>query len=481
MRVHRILPALIAVAAAALADEGAPLGLRDAIASALERNADLAREAVNVGVAEANIGVAHGPLDFRLGADVSARRSPSFLGNQTEFLWDIFVGRRLPTAGDLELRLATELVRNEFICQGLDAPADCTAYTPSVKLELRQPLLRGGWPMVMEAPIRKAEIARTAAAWRRAARAGEMLRDVVSTYWEVAYAAREVEIRHGALALARKQLELTRAEIAAGRLAPADSLGVERAIVENEEGVILAENALLDRSITLRRLMGERVNAGVAPYAPSDEPRVAPSAGDPRALAADALARNPTLLAARADGRVRAIDVEVARRGTLPTLNAIGSIGEAGRASSYGDAVDPEALETTWAAGLSFVWQIGDRSAHGAEEIARLEQRRVSVTVSDLEADVAAQVARLTASLRAAAKRVEVVQVQLRLAQQNLEAEEARFTVGRVRNQDVLNRQEELRATRLRGVRAAVDYLRVQVALDAVTGAILERYGVAAR
>jgi outer membrane protein TolC len=60
----------------------------------------------------------------------------------------------------------------------------------------------------------------------------------------------------------------------------------------------------------------------------------------------------------------------------------------------------------------------------------------------------------------------------------DLEAERARFAVGRATNFDVLRRQEELAIAKLRQARARTDHLKATAALGAVTSEILERYDV---
>jgi len=492
----RVLVGLLLVQSA-VAQE--PLGLRDAIARSLRDNRDLAREAINVSVADANIVAAEGPFDFVVGARAGYDRSlfgqnvfvpnlataaqddflPVFvIANRNVLSYGADVSRHLATGGDLTLGFQSSRSDTTGSVQNVDFGQ--LSYDSELTLTLRQPLLRGFGSTVAERDMRRAEVGRSAAGWRRAARAADMLRDLVRGYWEVAFAARDLETRTGALDLARKQLELTRAEIGAGRLAPVDSLAVERTIAEREEQVVIAENTLLARSIDLRRLMGMPLDAATQPFHPTDAPSVNPT---PPAVGPElqaALSGSPSLRAVRADGQVRRIDVEVARNLERPDLNFAGSIGRGDAAQDqYSEAVGFE--EWVGSAGLVFSYPIGNNSAEAAATIAVKERERAEITVKDLEENISGTVIRLTADVRAAAKRIEVTRVGARLAEQNLTAEQARFSVGKVRNQDVLERQDELRAAQAREVRAAVDYLSATAALEAATGKILDRYGVAPR
>ena len=66
-------------------------------------------------------------------------------------------------------------------------------------------------------------------------------------------------------------------------------------------------------------------------------------------------------------------------------------------------------------------------------------------------------------------------------AQKNLDAERARFDVGRSTNNDVLLRQQELKSAEVQIARAVADLANAETALAALTGDILERYGVVLR
>jgi outer membrane protein TolC len=87
-------------------------------------------------------------------------------------------------------------------------------------------------------------------------------------------------------------------------------------------------------------------------------------------------------------------------------------------------------------------------------------------------------VLRLMAQIDVAKRRIDVLAPTTDHATLDLEAERARFAVGRSTNFDVLRRQEELSNAKLRQARARTDYLKAFAALGAVTDEILDRYQV---
>jgi outer membrane protein TolC len=64
------------------------------------------------------------------------------------------------------------------------------------------------------------------------------------------------------------------------------------------------------------------------------------------------------------------------------------------------------------------------------------------------------------------------------LSEKNIEAERRRFESGKSTNFDVLQRQDEQKQARLRLARAASDYLRATIQIYALSGELLDRYGV---
>jgi outer membrane protein TolC len=74
---------------------------------------------------------------------------------------------------------------------------------------------------------------------------------------------------------------------------------------------------------------------------------------------------------------------------------------------------------------------------------------------------------------------VEVAEVSLDLAIENLEAEQARFDVGRATNFDVLERLDAIDTAAAAALNAQIAYLKALAQLQALNGEILPAYGLA--
>ena len=119
-----------------------------------------------------------------------------------------------------------------------------------------------------------------------------------------------------------------------------------------------------------------------------------------------------------------------------------------------------------------------NRIAGGQERAARWAGERAQLDAVDYDREIRFQVLRLSSNIETASKRLELAKATVGFATQNLEAEKARFSVGRSTNNEVLRVQQELKNAEIQVVRATVDLLLGQTNLSAITGDLLETHRV---
>jgi outer membrane protein TolC len=306
--------------------------------------------------------------------------------------------------------------------------------------------------------------------------------------------------------VSRKQLERTEALVRAGRLSPVEAKAVEQGLASRESDVLVAENSLLDVSLTLRTLMGQefadRDTLGVFPMT---DPVVKARPVDIKAEVSRALQTNPQIRQVELSMASLRIDEMVAANNRLPTLdfsgtfapqgrsidtNADASTGDPGKQGNWGEAfrnmfnepseMRSEGLLADWSiqGSLSLTWDIQNRGPKGQHEAVKLQLKRAAYQLKQARQQVASSVIRAANSLRTAAKVMDVSQISLDLAIENLEAEQARFDVGRATNFDVLLRLDEVDAAAAQALSAQIAYLKTLVQLQALNGELLPAYGL---
>ena len=178
--------------------------------------------------------------------------------------------------------------------------------------------------------------------------------------------------------------------------------------------------------------------------------------------------------------RLSELDLATARSTLRPRLDFVASAGALGRRLALRDSLAQTAGfgELTGSAGLAFELPLQNRTAHGQMLAAENDLELANINAQDFALQVQDLVLRATHGIRTAARRAELGRREVEFAQQNLDAERARFQAGRATNNDVLLRQQELKDAETRLLRTTVDQTETEVALAALTAEVLDRYGV---
>ncbi len=483
---------LIAVLPVLLLSGEETLDLGAAIQRALAKNPDALREVANVDTANAGVLRTQSQFDYTLTANTSYARAFQAGGllQSTPFdrlAYDAGIARGLETANGASLSLSfegsrqfqTALVRDPT---GVMAPTrvESVTWSNGLVLQLTHPLLKGMGLDVVARPRQAAEQRVTAAIANRRARVVGVVRDLALGYWELAYAVEDVAIKRKAVQLAQQQLELTQAQIRVGRLSQVEEYAVKATIAQTEGDLVTAELLQRQRSRDLRRLLGETVDPQAPMLGTPPPPAIQPAAIDAGMEAEKAVVENPALAALRAGVRAAELDRDAVDNMLLPDLSFVGSVGTTGVKPTFGDSMEDVVTVNTpqYSAGLRFSWQLGNRDVTGQKRQAEAARRKAEIDVAALEIDTKLFAMRYADELGTAQRRLELAAVGVEFAQKNLDAEKAKFEVGRTNNYEVLRRQQDLTAAQGRRVRAVVDFLEAQAQLLGVSGRILETYGV---
>ena len=491
------------------------LQLSSVLEAAAETNLDLALTVVDIEISEATVLAALGAYDVFLTAGInggiveSPQRGSQFAINLGSRAVGGNVGfqRALETGGSVSLNIAATRTLTDQPSNPFDASQGVTtlsSYSIVPTLTLTHQLLQGAGLKVNRADINRAKIATSVAEATTQQRAQEVARDVISAYWDLLFAHRDLINKRRSVEQAQRQLDRTQALVRAGRLSPVDAKAVEQGLAAREAEVITAENTLLDRSLTVRTLMGqefaERKTLGVLP---ATDPVVKTRTVVVQEEIDKALAANPQIKQIELSLASRRIDELVAANARLPRLEASGTFtpqgrsidavpdpttGNPGQQGSWGEAfrnifsddVSEDGLLADWTlrGSLTLTWDVQNRGPKGQHEQAKLQIKRAKTQLRQARQQVAAGVIRAANSLRTASKSIEVTQISYDLAEENLAAEQARFDVGRATNFDVLLRLDEVDTAAANALNAEISYLKALAQLQALTGEILPAYGL---
>lgn len=473
-----------------------PISLRETVALSIKQNRVIQSADADVEVAAGNELSTEGVLDFEIDGQATYTRSRSAeiadspfqtLSSDTVHTAVSF-NQSLSYGGRFGLQLANDYTRATNKLQIIDQTTQMLLSTtqttdtwvPTVQLTYFMPLLKGFGEKAFLGQKRVAAANLDAASADLMNVAAGVVRDAILAYWELVYQEREVEIRRSSLGLAREQLRVAQARLDVGVGAPTDIAEVRQTIATREEDLLLSQLTLSERALDIRQITSLKISPTDMALVPTDQ--ASPQLLEVTIEKALALAndKNLQIAAARARGKAARLTVEVNENGLLPQLDLTGSIGPVGTATELSPALEQVVSFDNYSVnvGLNLVAPVQRRTAKGLVAAARGQLHKAEITEEDLRAQVAVAVARAVDLVKSTQQRLATDAEAIQLGQVNLDAERARFDVGRSTNFDVLRRQDELSQAQLRRIRASADYMKAVAALQTLTGEIVQQYGI---
>ena len=250
-----VLALLVAASATAAEPAGTQvlaLTLEEAIRLALANNRSLERARLGREADRLSLEVAEERYRPRASVDASARTD-----NRRPGSMELSAGPRMrvPTGGEFSLRWS------EPVGGGTDGSGTWT-------LGFSQPLLRGFGPAVDTAPVRLARIREKMNVLAFRDTVAGTIESVIQAYRSVVRQHRSVAISRGALDRARKQLQINRSLIQAGRMAARETIQSEAEIANRELSLVESENSLNSANAALLAILDLD---GVSRVVPLDE------------------------------------------------------------------------------------------------------------------------------------------------------------------------------------------------------------------
>lgn len=412
--------------------------------------------------------------------------------------------RNLPTGGNISVELGLVHDRQElFIPQelltgstanqgGQQAPQSECGENPdiycqdqaSAKIVLKQPIARGLGSDVALADERRADLSAAEATVKAQLAAEEMIRDLVSAYWDLAYAAYEVDVRALSLAEAKKQDQITRQEMRAGTAAQTALDTVTYEIAVRDEALITAKLEFEKKSLELRQKAGLEIGRRDIVVRPNEPFEITDEDWNVDDILAKSHKVNRQLTSVALEKKIADVDVAVAHNAMLPQIDltlsgAVTGTGDtSGAAFSGVSGADGFGYSVVAGVQMSFELSGAAKAAHNA---AVAKRHRLDIDRVDLERKIDAQVVSSVKSLMSGRTRVALTDKAIAIAQDNVKSERASFLAQRSSNFQVFQRLAQVSDAQLKRGRAIADYHIAVAQLQYLSGTLLDAYRIHVR
>ena len=477
--------------------QGSPLAMEEAVRMALENNLGIQAEKLNpqiqvLGVARANAAYApvlisnlsrrnstSPPTDFNTaGADDQIQTSGNFStqgGLQQNMKW--FGGNYAVTFdGSRVTTNAINSVFNPQLGSGLNA-------------QYNQPLLRGFKIDALRQQLLTSQNNATIADIQLQQRITQTGRAVRFAYYNLVGSIHGLEVARQSLEVARTSYRNNKTRVEVGALAPIDLVTAEAEVASNEEAVIVQEAAIESAQDQLRALVMNPNQQGFwnARFVPSEEPSLAAREVNVDAAIKNALANRTDIREFRKNMENTDVNLQFASNQKLPAVDLQARYGLAGVAGTRytraddGSLIDPTVRSftdavrdvfgndfKTWSFGVNISYPIGTSVADAAYAQAKIQKQQELTTLSNLELNITQAVRQAARDVNTNLRRVNATTRARELAEQRLQADEKRFSVGLATTFELLQSQRDLARAKQSELRAIIEYNQALVDFEAV-------------
>ncbi len=476
-----------------------PLSYADALQGAVANNGTLVTSELARAQSEASLLGAQGQFDPLYSLDASWRQSRNqgffqgFPFTSDSKTWTVTnsLGGITGTGTSYGLNVSLDRNASEFTTNfgiGGDQVQVQDAFTGNINASVSQEFLRGIRFRYNVQNVTQARQALTSAELSVVKQRQQSLYGAAEAYWTWVYQAQLHDIATNSVEVANEALRVGRLQVESGQLAPVEATRLEAALVQAQQSEIDAENASEQAANAMLLLMGESPDQQVIPATAAGDVPAAIDL-DPEQAVEVALQQNLDLAIAVLAVDTAKIDEANAKHGILPSLTGTAAAGVASQRCPPGtDNVDCvvgnglDALTGVTAddnqpflqlSGL-FTVPLGNRGARGDRDraVAVVVQRERELM--DLQRSVSAQVEEQVRALQSARRRMELADVNQRLSDETLAAEEALAEAGRSIQKDVLEARTEVDRTRAEAAKARTDFRLAQARLLQLQGQLTE-------
>ena len=466
-----------------------PFTLEEAIALALQKNFDLQIQAYTVDNAKDNVAIQEAAFDPTINA--SALRSLSQAASATSALdgttregprndnTRFTAGATLPRipATNGSLSINTNLTRGATnSSNALVNPS----FGNTISATLNQPILRDFGRQAATAALDRARIGMNVASINYRSRVLAVISDAENAYYNLVATRETLRIRQLTLQNNQRFLDESMARRTTGVATDLDVLSADVQVANGRRSVIQAEQNVRDAEDRLLNLINvPNFDVRVGSVAFEDY-----KAGAPNFAESYRRARNyyPDTLSAEETLKQLTIDLETARRNTLPDLDLNATLGYSARATNQGyeQAISnlPREHGNNWQIGLNYSMPWGRQADKARYRIAQTNINSQKLRIDQLEQNLLVNVRSAVRAVEANLAAVEIAGKATELAARQYDQQKARFDAGLSTSRLVLLAQDDLETARFQELTARLALRRAAAELARLEGSSLERFRV---
>ena len=316
--------------------------------------------------------------------------------------------------------------------------------------------------------------------------------NVRNAYYDYVFAIQSIDVAQQSLNLAEELVKNNQTKVEIGTMAPIDVVQAQSQAAAQRQALVTAQGTARTAEIGLKRLIVSGTNDPLwsATIDPTDRPNFSPTPIDVDAAIQHALANRTDVQQAKKNLEANAVTLNYLEDQTLPQADIVARYQTTGiggtRFETTGNGVNRvvtntipggylDALRTiarqdlpTWSLALNWSYPLGMSATKASVAKARIQQNQIDQQLKQIDLAVASDVSNSAVQVENTAERVQAAQAARDLAQQQLDAENSKFSVGMSTNYNVVQAQRDLATAQNAELQAILAYRRSLVEFERV-------------
>jgi outer membrane protein TolC len=354
-------------------------------------------------------------------------------------------------------------------------------YATSATVTVIQPLLRNFGPDANLADVRIARLNKKTQilAWKL--RVSTIVQSVISTYYDMLYAMKDVEVREESIQSGLKLFEQNKRRLELGFMSPLDVQQAEVQVSTDREALLISKGFFMERQFALKRLILKELQVDERRiYVPTTAPRLMAPKIDRAEFMQTALARRYDYQAALLDAEVQDIRLRFARNQLWPQVDLVGTYGLNGLQGNYGDSFDEAASGHTpeWSAGVQVQIPWGFVRERAQLNLVKGLKEQSIIKIKQTELTVGVDVDTVISRILTNQQRVDTARKTRELNEEAVRVANKRLEEGQISSFELIEQGRRLGDARSRELATIAEFNKSVSQLWLVTGTILDRQGI---
>jgi len=324
---------------------------------------------------------------------------------------------------------------------------------------------------------------------------------VEDAYWNLVYSIQTLEVKKQSLKLAQDLLQKSQKEVEIGTLAPKEILSAQAEVAAREADILQADTLVINNIDRLKTLINLTEGEEEILLFPADEPAFEKKEISLEDALRTALENRPDLQSSRINLKNRDLDIRYAWNQLLPALNLNANYWSPGLSGDQILYLDNNPLTNVivgkipggasnalqdalnfryknWSLYFTLDIPLNTIVSRAAFVQAKKSRERAAVRMKSLEQKAFLETKTTVRTVKTDYQRVEAYRIARELAEQKLDAEEAKLRAGMTTSFVVLQYQRDLANARSLELKAVIDYNLSLSRLNNILGISLKNWNI---